>query len=40
MKNSSIFVLLILAVMGFGAVWIGPVNAAETALSEATFYVA
>ena len=40
MKYFGVFVLLILVVMGFGAVWIGPVNAAETVLSEAVFYVA
>jgi hypothetical protein len=40
MKNSSLFVLLIGVVMGFGAVWIGPADGAEPVLSEATFYVA
>jgi len=40
MKNSSVFVLFILVVMGFGAIWIGSANAAETVLSEAVFYVA
>ena len=40
MKNTSLFVLLILTVMGLGAVWIGPADAAEPVLSEATFYVA
>ncbi|MDX2445688.1 MAG: hypothetical protein QNK29_00630 [Desulfobacterales bacterium] len=40
MKNSSIFVLWVLAVMGFSASWIGAANAAEPALSEAIFHVA
>ncbi len=40
MKNSSLFVLLILTVMGSSSVWIGPADGAEPVLSEATFYVA
>ena len=40
MKNSSLFVIMILTVMGLGAVLIGPADAVEPALSEATFYVA
>jgi len=40
MKKSSIFVLWVLVVMGFGATWIGAVDAAEPGLSEAVFYVA
>ena len=40
MKNSSIFILLILALMGFSAARIGPAVAAEPVLSEAVFYVA
>ena len=39
MKRISIFVGLMLVIMGFGVNWIGSVNAAEPTLSKAVFYV-
>lgn len=39
MKHFSILVLLILAVMGFGAEWSGRADAAESALPKTIFYV-
>ena len=39
MERIRIFVLLVLTFMGSGATWIEPVDAAETALSKAIFFV-
>ncbi len=39
MKRISIFALLVLTVMEFGAAWVGSTDAAEPALSKAIFYV-
>jgi hypothetical protein len=40
MKKSSLLTLGVLAIMGLGATWSGPAQAAEPVLSKAVFYVA
>ena len=40
MKKSSLVALWVLAIMGWGATWSGPAEAAEPVLSKGVFYVA